>query len=193
MAEPTPNAEGLLRAARGGSWEALGRVLEAWRGYLFRIADRELAPDLRAKGGAADLVQQTFLEARRDFATFRGDSADELRSWLRQLLLNNLANFTRDYRGRTVRQVGREAIVETGLADDLSAPDGQSVVPEQAEDVRRALARLSEDHQRVIRLRHQEDLPFEEVGRRMGLSASAARLLWLRAVERLQAELGGPP
>src|SRR5262249_45736682 len=39
---------------------------EAYRGYLLVLAQRELDPDLRAKGGASDLVQETFLEAQRD-------------------------------------------------------------------------------------------------------------------------------
>ena len=84
-----------LAAARAGSREALGQVLQACRGYLLLLAERELDPDLRAKGGASDLVQGTFLEAQKDFAHFQGDSEDELRAWLRQVLLHNLANFTR--------------------------------------------------------------------------------------------------
>ena len=56
-----------------------------FRHYLLRIAEQELDPDLRAKGGASDLVQLTFLEAQRDFARFHGDTAAELRAWLRRL------------------------------------------------------------------------------------------------------------
>ena len=60
-----------LAAARAGSREALGQILQACRGYLLLLAERELAPDLRAKGGASDLVQETFLEAQKDFAHFQ--------------------------------------------------------------------------------------------------------------------------
>ena len=84
-----------LAAARAGSREALGQVLQACRGYLLLLAERELDPDLQTKGGASDLVQETFLEAQKDFANFQGNSEGELRAWLRQILLHNLANFTR--------------------------------------------------------------------------------------------------
>jgi RNA polymerase sigma-70 factor (ECF subfamily) len=46
-----------LPAARAGSREALGEVLEACRGYLLLLAQEELDPALQAKGGASDLVQ----------------------------------------------------------------------------------------------------------------------------------------
>src|SRR5262245_26207367 len=72
MADAAANAARWLPAARAGSSEALGQVLEACRGYLLLIAGQELEPALRAKGGASDLVQQTFLEAQRDFAGFHG-------------------------------------------------------------------------------------------------------------------------
>src|SRR6516225_2661748 len=108
MTEPGGDAARRLAEARAGSREALGQVLETFRGYLLLIADRELEPELRAKGGASDLVQETFLEAQRDFSRFHGNSAEELRAWLRRLLLNNVANFTRQYRERAKREVGRE-------------------------------------------------------------------------------------
>src|SRR5580700_9060811 len=98
MAERGDVDDRLLVAARRGSREALGNALEACRRYLLAIASRELDPDLRAKGGASDLVQETFLEAQRDFARFQGSSPEELRAWLRQVLLHNVGAFTRRFR-----------------------------------------------------------------------------------------------
>src|SRR4051794_33646249 len=95
MADPAAELDALLPAARAGSADALGAALEACRLYLLAVADRELHTDLRAKGGASDIVQDTFLEAQRDFDHFHGASAADLRAWLRRLLLNNLANFAR--------------------------------------------------------------------------------------------------
>src|SRR5437667_11805139 len=94
-----------LPEAHAGSVEALGQVLEACRGYLLLIAQQELDPELRAKGGASDLVQETFVKAHRHFAHFQGDSDVELRAWLRRLLLNNLADFRALYREAGKRQV----------------------------------------------------------------------------------------
>src|SRR5262245_32059626 len=103
-----------LTAARAGSREALGQALEACRGYLLTVAQRELDPLLQAKGGASDLVQQTLAEAVRDFARFDGNSEAALLQWLRRLLLNNLADFTRQYRQTGKRACGREVALGTG-------------------------------------------------------------------------------
>src|ERR1700722_2632036 len=102
-----------LPKARAGSSEALGQVLEACRGYLLLIARQELEPALQAKGGASDLVQQTFLEAQRDLACYHGSTPEALLAWMRRLLLNNVANFRRDFR-RHKRRASREVALLMG-------------------------------------------------------------------------------
>jgi RNA polymerase sigma-70 factor (ECF subfamily) len=202
MDEAAHDAALWLAAARAGSKDALGQALEACRGYLLLIANQELAPDLQAKGGASDLVQETFLEAQRDFAHFQGNSDPELRAWLRRVLLNNVANFTRHYRATGKRAVGREQALDPGPASswragdpaaDTPTPSGQAMAHEQALALQKALERLPEDYRQVIALRHQEQLTFDEIGQRLQRTGNAARLLWLRAIERLQAELGEAP
>jgi RNA polymerase sigma-70 factor (ECF subfamily) len=202
MTEPAGDAARWLAAAKAGSGEALGKALETFRAYLLLVADREMDPELRAKGGASDLVQETFLEAQRDFGQFHGASVEELRAWLRRLLLNNVANFTRQYRQRAKRAVGREVPLEgggsshergAGLAADVLSPSGEAVAHEQAEALARAVQRLPPDYRQVLALRHEEQLTFEEIGQRMQRTANAARMLWLRAVERLQKEMGPSP
>jgi RNA polymerase sigma-70 factor (ECF subfamily) len=201
MADHPHDISPQLDAARTGSLDALGRVLEIYRAYLLLVADRELDPKLQAKGGASDLVQETFLEAQRDFGRFHGTTDGELRAWLRQLLLHNVANFARRYRGTDKRRLDREV----GLAGDSSAADPAAALPadtptpshwamagEQDNELRRALELLPENYRRVLQLRYQEELSFDEIARRMARSAGAVRKLWLRAVERLRQELEVP-
>jgi RNA polymerase sigma-70 factor (ECF subfamily) len=191
-----------LLAARAGSSEALGRLLEACRAYLLSIANQGLATDLQAKGGASDLVQETFLEAHRDFGRFQGTTEAELLAWLRCLLQNNVANFARGYRATGKRQIGREVRLENGdsstvgnagLVADTSSPSTEAMAHEKAEAVAQALGRLPEDYRRVIVLRNQERREFDDIGRLMERSADAARRLWSRAIERLQHELEANP
>jgi len=199
MAELGGDVVQLLAAARAGSPEALGQVLETFRAYLLLVADRELDPEVRAKGGASDLVQDTFLEAQRDFERFQGTSAEELRAWLRRVLLNNVANFTRQFRQRAKRDVKREVSLEAGgsshergagLAADTLSPSDEALAQEQAQALARAMERLPPDYRQVLALRHEEQLTFEQIGQKMERTANAARMLWLRAVERLQKEMG---
>src|SRR3954451_25008813 len=112
MTPPMDQTVRWLLEARQGSGEALGQLLESFRAYLLLIAQRELDPDLRAKGGASDLVQQTFLEAQRDFGDFRGAGGAEVAGWLRQILLNNLASFSRCFRETAKRRLASEVTLD---------------------------------------------------------------------------------
>ncbi len=185
----------LLVSARQGSREALGGLFALFRAYLLAVADGELDDELRAKGSGADLVQDAFLEAQEILERFRGDRAEEFQAWLRAVLLNKLREFRQRYQRTQSRQVQREKSLQ---ASDLDLPSGDSTVitkaarSEQAAVVLAALARLPEDQQNVIRWRNWEKLTFVEIGQRLGKSEDAARMIWGRAVARLEQELGGP-
>ncbi len=202
MAEHSQDVAEWLPAARAGSREAMGQALEAYRAYLLLIANRQLDPALRAKGGASDLVQETFMEAMRDFPRFQGNSSDELQAWLRQMLLHNVANFARGYRGTHKREVGREVALERetpsgghgpGVAADTPSPSGQAMAQEETESLERDLAQLPDDYKEVIRLRHQDGLSFAEIAQRLQRTENAVRKLWFRAIERLQETMEKPP
>jgi|SRR6516162_6185633 len=191
-----------LAQARNGSRDALGQMLEAYRTYLLLIANRQLAPDLQAKGGASDVVQETFLEAQRDFAAFQGESADELQAWLRQLLLHNVANLGRHYRQTAKRELGREVRLEpptpsggagTPVAADTPSPSGRAMAQEEAARVQALIQRLPDDYRQVIVWRYQDGRSFAEIAEQLGRSENAVRKLWFRAVERLEQELGKQP
>jgi RNA polymerase sigma-70 factor (ECF subfamily) len=188
----------LLAAARAGSREALGQVMEAFRPYLLLVAREEQDPAFQGKGGASDLVEETFLEAVRDFDRFHGATSEELLAWLRKLLLNNVADFTRRYRDTAKRGIDREVPLEAGSSSgpgpepraDTPSPSQEAIANEEAERFARALKQLPDDYRQVILLRYQEQHSFEEIGRQLGRTPNAARMLWLRAVERLKEELG---
>ncbi len=202
MTKPAKDAGQWLAAARAGSTEALGQALEACRGYLLLIAQRELDSDLQAKGGASDLVQGTMVDAVRDFPRFQGTSEAELQAWLRELLLHNLVDFTRQYRQAEKRQIEREVGLQAGdssaehgggLAAATPSPSDQAMEDEEAQAIHRALERLPEHYRRVLQLRFEEDRSFAEIGRVLNLTPNAARKLWARAVKRLQRESEGLP
>lgn len=200
MAHPADDVARQLAAARAGSRSALGLVLESCRRYLLLVATQELDPDLRAKGGASDLVQETFFEAQRDFERFQGTSEAELLAWLRQILLNNIANFTRHYRATSKRDVGREIALQ---ADDSAqggldvaasnvTPSSDAIEREQAAALQQALERLPAEYRQAVVLRYVEGLSFEAIGSKMDRSAEAARKLWSRAMSRLREEWEKP-
>jgi len=127
---PAAQARRLIRLAREGSRQALGELLEAYRPFLLAIATAEFDSELKAKVGPSDLVQETFIDAQRDFAQFKSDTPTRLRIWLHALLMNNLADLRKRYLRAKKRQVRRERpLTASGskeLVKALLAPDGQS-------------------------------------------------------------------
>lgn len=180
--------------------EALGRVLEAHRPYLWTVARRELQSDVGQETGASDVVQDTYLEAHRDLARFRGRSEGELKGWLRRILRNNLANLFRHYRGKgghRPRNVSIDRDSADAVRDELTSPSpspsGVAIRREEHDRFQLAMQQLRERDRQVLLWRSQEHCSWEEIGRRMGGNEVAARKAWSRAVHRLKEKLGGDP
>jgi RNA polymerase sigma-70 factor (ECF subfamily) len=186
-----------LVSARAGVADELGRLLMDCRNYLLLVADRRLGDDLRGKVSPSDVVQETFLEAQRDFARFDGQREDELLAWLSCILLNNVANARRKYRGTDKRSLDREVemgandgLIAGGVVADTPSPGARVVASEEEEALRSALEGLPERYQQVLRLRYHEQMTFAGIGAALGCSEEAARKLWARAVDRLQKGMG---
>jgi RNA polymerase sigma-70 factor (ECF subfamily) len=199
---PNTSPEHLLRRAQAGEEGALGSLLEGYRSYLALLARLQISRRLQGKVDAADLVQETFLEAHRSFARFLGTTERELVSWLRQILAANLADLVRRYlvaKRRDVR-LERELTLDLdhssqalgeGLVAGQSSPSQQAARREQAVLLADALARLPEHYREVLILHHLEGLSFPEVGRRLGRSLDSVKNVWTRALATLRRSLGG--
>lgn len=194
---PSSPADTLLLKARRGDRASVGPLLDQLRPYLLAVAQQELGHCLASKTEAEDLVQETVFKAFRTFAQFEGTTAEELRGWLRRILLNRRRDTERHWR-RDRRQTGRELSADQGeagsrLKDDLAAaaasPMAQMIRQEKIETVHLALELLNAEHRDVIVLHWQESLPFAEVGPRLKRSADAARKLWERALVELKRRL----
>jgi RNA polymerase sigma-70 factor (ECF subfamily) len=204
MERPT-DPEQLLAEARDGRAGALGDLLELYRNYLTLLARTQIDMHLQGRASASDVVQETFLDACRDFARFRGSNEAELLAWLRQVLVCNLGRLVQQQVLAQKRSVRREVSLERRLADldessarieaalvgRQSSPSASAQRRERIALLADQLARLPDDYREVIVLRNLEGLAFDEVARRMGRSAGAVRILWVRAVDRLRQQLEG--
>lgn len=198
-----PDRDALLDAARAGQSECLGTLLQLYRNYLHLLARTQIDMHLRGRVDPADLVQETFLDACRDFAQFRGSTEPEFLAWLRKILVYNVARLVQQQVLTKKRDARREVSLESHLAalgessarleaalvGRLSSPSAQAQRRERATVVADHLARLAPDYQEVIVLRNLEGLPFAEVAERMGRTPGAVRILWVRALDQLRRSL----
>ena len=111
----------LVIASKDGNNEALGQLLEQYRGYLLMLAHRYLSDRLRRRIDPADVVQLTYLEAKRDLPAFRGSTPAEFAGWLRGMLKNNVATAVTRHITTQKRSVRREV--------DASPAPGQGSRP----------------------------------------------------------------
>jgi RNA polymerase sigma-70 factor (ECF subfamily) len=203
MSSDVPASE-LIRRCRLGEPAAREQLFNRYRHYLWLLAQAQLGRFLRAKCDPSDLVQQTLLEAHRDFPHFAGNHEGELLAWMRQILAHNLFNETRRFTARqrdAAREVSLEqlragvdnssAILGRCLAADTPGPSQNAVQREAAVRLADLMARLPEDYRTVLLLRVFEGLPTEEVAQRMNRSRGAVRMLQLRALTALRAEMAG--
>ena len=178
-------------------------MLHVYRNYLRLLALSQLDRKVQSRVSPSDVVQETFLEANRDFADFRGASTKEFFSWLRQILVHNLHRVFAQHVMAGKRDVRREvslealassleqstARLESLLPDPGTSPSGRIQQFEMEVMLADKLAELPPDYREVIVLRHIEALPFEQLAQRMDRSAGAARMLWLRAIRSLREKM----
>jgi RNA polymerase sigma-70 factor (ECF subfamily) len=177
--------------------------LECYRSWLGLLARLQVEPRYRAKFDPSDIVQQTMLEAVRDWPKFRGGTAAELAAWLQQILAHVLLHEVRRFGGAQCRDVGREVSLDQALAESSrllgaaldapgSSPSEQAGRHELELRLADALARLPADYAEIILLRNVEGLSHEQAAERMDRGVGAVRMLWVRALSRLRQELNTP-
>jgi RNA polymerase sigma-70 factor (ECF subfamily) len=185
----------LIAEARRGDEAVRGELLELYRNYLRLVARSLIGGALRVQLDPSDLVQETFLKAHRDFGQFAGGTERELVAWLRQILVRSLANQAKHHRRQARDQQRQESLddlleqssrpLELALAARAPSPSEAASRREQSVLLADAVDRLPADYHEAFVLRTLEHVPFEEIAVRMGRTTGAVRMLWARAVKRL--------
>jgi len=176
--------------------EVLGESLERCREYLHLLARLHLDHRLQGKLDPADVVQQTLMRAHEKRDQFRGHTDAELTAWLRQILVNNLAEAVRRFAAES-RDVARErsleasleessARLESWLAADQSTPSQRFMRQEQGIRLADALAELPDDQRRAVELHHLKGYSVAEVGELMDRSRPAVVGLLFRGLKKLR-------
>lgn len=190
----------LLLQARLGDQSQLGNLLNTYRNYLSVLADQQLDQKLRGRIGPSDIVQETMLEAYRDFGQFRGGHEREFTAWLRRILANTLARIIERHVLTKKRDIRRDvslkriaASVEQSAASlqfdfvgRMETPSCDAQRRERAVFLADAIAKLPPRQREVLIQRNMRGLKFREIAERQGGSVAATKMLWMRAIKRLR-------
>lgn len=151
---------------------------------LVFLARRTLAGEV-----ALDLTAETFAQAWRGWSGVRTESREQMRGWLFTIARRQLGHYLR--RGR----VERRAMQRLGLAvpdlyeDDLAEIERASGISALRSTLAVELSKLSSNQRDALRLRIVQELPYEEVARRLGTSESTARARVSRGMRALAVAL----
>lgn len=193
----------MIQQARAGDAEALERLLELSRDFVKLMMGRRCRGRLQARVDNSDIVQETMLRAAQNIAQFKGMEEEEWRAWLTRIAEREVIHQLRHHLGAAKRAAERErplltsdSLSKTGapwldrwLAKSQSSPSLVAMRKERALLLSQALARLPDDHREVIVLRSLEGLDFPEIAERMQRQPGAVRVLWVRALKKLRAQI----
>jgi RNA polymerase sigma-70 factor (ECF subfamily) len=151
---------------------------------------------LRRKLDPSDLVQETLLEAHQSVRQFRGQSEAEFSSWLRRILVRNLADAARRF-CRGARDVARERSLEgcpegspahlrVSLEAEQPSPSKQAVANESLLRLVGALGQLPEDQRLALELKHLQGWSVQAISQHLGRSEASVAGLLRRGLERLR-------
>jgi RNA polymerase sigma-70 factor (subfamily 1) len=187
MSLPPIHVEALIAEARAGSREALGEVLESFRGFLERKARQHMGTDLIVKIGESAVVQDTLLAALIKFADFQGHTEKQLASWLTRILYHRVENLRKQYHSGK-RDVDREIPLTDAIAEGLETKEGKNGEKrelrkkEQRELIAQTYWQLPEPYQQIILHRYFEGRRFSEIAAVMQRSVQAVKMLSSRAL-----------
>jgi RNA polymerase sigma-70 factor (ECF subfamily) len=184
-----------LERLKSGDVIAFNRLVEERHGDIYALLYR-LTEDPEE---ARDLTQETFLQAFRNIAGFRGEA--DLRTWLYRIAVNQARNrwrlWKRRRRDRTVSldaPVGDEgsAPLSAGLTDEGARdPEQQALARERERALRAALSTLSRSYREVIILRDIEGLSYEEVAQALDMNIGTVKSRLSRGRDELRRRLDG--
>lgn len=201
----------LMARARAGQGEALGEICELYRNYLRMVVRTGLGPRLRERIELSDVVQEALIEVVRQFPQFTGQNEAALVGWMRRLVSQKLADLGR-YHSRVKRGAGGSALpldapIEQGGSSDSGGGGGKlldvlalsQTSPSEAASRRElsvlladALQDIPELEAEVLWLYYAENLSFESIGERMGLSRKIVRGQWARGLRSLKRHIEHP-
>jgi len=175
----------LLERIRAGDLAARERLLGRYLPALKRWAHGRLPPYSRDLTETDDLVQMTLLSTLNHLEGFDSRREGAFLAYLRQILLNKV----RDEIRRTRRRPGKEALAED-LPERTPSPLENAIGMQFLEAYETALARLPENQQEAVILKIEMGFSNPEIATAIGSpSPNAARMLVVRGLERLAAEM----
>jgi len=168
--------ERALSGDQGGYEQLLTKYREA--------IGRHVGKMVRDKKVVDDLVQEAFIKAFTSLQSYSPDYA--FSTWLYKIATNHTIDYLRKRKLATVsmdrppgREEGDDRPIE--LPDSTYRPDRHVMADQQRELIHEAIERLPEKYHRVIVMRHQQEMSYEEIAEELDLPLGTVKAHIFRA------------
>ncbi len=186
--EVEPLDRSVLSAARDRDPRALDRFFQTYAPGVYRLAFRMIGET----SGAEVVSQEVFYRVHR--AIHQLDIERDPEPWLVAITCNACRRFWQKTQAEQRRSLPLESVSEE-IATDETSPSDRRERESEIQAVQRALAELPAPLRETIVLHAYQDLGHDEIARALGISHTAARKRYSRAVtelgRRLSRWLGG--
>ncbi len=184
----------LFDRTRAGDSAAFDLLLARHRGYLRRIIEMRMDPQLRSRFDASDILQETQIEAHERLGEYLERRPMPFRLWLRKTAHQRLLRMRRAHVEAQKRAVNREVPLPRRSSLELAlrllrtgtTPSGQLGRRELARRVRVAMGQLTEADREMLLMRNFEGLTIREVALILDLDPGTVSRLHGRALLRLE-------
>lgn len=180
-----------VRFAHGS--RPIDELLAKYRPFLRLLADRQLDGKLASRLSSSDIVQQTQMDAFRDYGLFRGESEAQFVAWLKAILGNNIAKAARTHvvaKKRSVHSECQLTLDTSSPVRDMAAgndsPSAAAMKGESAVMLASAMSGLSDEQYEAIRLRYIEGCSLINISQRMNRSQDSVAGLLKRGLRKLR-------
>ncbi|HEX8674995.1 MAG TPA: sigma-70 family RNA polymerase sigma factor [Longimicrobium sp.] len=182
-----PETDRLLvgRVVRGDEI-ALAALYDRWADRVYSIA----AHVMGASDGADDVVARTFTQIWKDAARYdveRGSVA----AWIVIIARSHALTMRRSEGRRTRHDEMRSQFVLDEGTIAAASPLQEVETGEDRQAVHKAMSRLPEEQERVVRMTYFEGLTQAEIAERLGIPLGTVKTRVRLAFSKLRATLGG--
>jgi RNA polymerase sigma-70 factor (ECF subfamily) len=143
---------------------------------------------LRDRALAEDVAQESFLQAYRGAASFRGQG--RVRNWLYRIVVNRARDELRSIRRRSEIAVAEPEAEEALEGWRIGNAEGEARANELRRQLAGALARMREEHRTPLVLRDVEGLTYSEIAALLGWPLGTVQTRIHRGRLELRALLG---
>ena len=181
----------LRKALDHNDQQAYAELMRLYRDSIYYMLVRMV----KNKDDAEDLTLMTFGKAFRYLDKYTPKYA--FSTWLYRIALNNSIDFLRvknnmpQYFEEDLYTSSTTSIIDKSEDNLQRTPEEEIIDKQRLQLLRAAVSELPDRYRRVIELRYYEDLAYEEIAERLGLTLSNVKIQIMRAKQML-AELMKP-